>query len=113
MAKKTANFNVPVEINTAEEFELWHSNLPGAKGDKLAGALKAIQALHCIDSGLAFKLMSASTTVDEAVNLIREVVEKQALMKALDQLTPSQRAEFLVDKEGKKVLLADKKKGQK
>lgn len=113
MAKKTANFNVPVDKNAAEEFEAWHSKLPGAKGDKLTGALKAIQAIHRIDNGLAFRLMSSSTSVDEAVDAIREVIVQQAFMKALDQLTPAQRAEFLADTEGRKASLSGKKRGEK
>lgn len=53
---KKTNFNVLVEENASEEFEKWSDKLPGQKGEKLTGALKAIQALYDIDNGLAYKL---------------------------------------------------------
>ena len=69
MAKKI-NFNVLVDEKTAMEFEKWHKELPGTKGEKTTGALKAIQALYLIDHDLAYQLMKPNVSLADAVRAI-------------------------------------------
>jgi hypothetical protein len=97
MAKKSGNFNVPVEPSVAEEFDDWHCKVqPGNKGQKLTGALKAIQAIHAIDEGLAFKLMKADIPIETAKKLIVDTIVSQTAQDFLDSLGPSEKAKVLL-----------------
>jgi len=105
---KKINFNVLVEENASNEFEKWHDNLPGQKGDKLTGGLKAIQALHEIDNGLAYKLMSPTISIKDAVELIRKTIVDAEVIRVLEPFSSSQKAQVLALVKGAKEKLAQK-----
>lgn len=77
--EKVKNFNVPVWTGVAAEFEKWCEGVSGKKGEKLAGALRAIQAIYALDSGLAHELMKPILSIEKAVTLIRETDRKSVV----------------------------------
>jgi hypothetical protein len=106
---KKINMNVLVAENVNKEFNNWEEALPGDKGDKMTGALKAIQALHEIDSGLAFGLMKPTVPISEAVRLIRKAITNSETLRFLDSLSPEQKTLILVAaKEAEEKILKKK-----
>ncbi len=94
--RKRPNFNVPVNENVAAEFDAWDESTPGLRGDKLVGALKAIQAIYAIDEGLAFRLMEPRLSILDAKLLLIEKVAAFERNRVLHALTPDQQA-YLVE----------------
>ncbi len=111
--RKIKNFNVPVSEAVSGEFEKWCEDLPGKKGDKLTGALRAIQAIHKIDSGLAYELMKPALSIEKAVELIRSTLLAKEYQSIIDSLSPAERAKLLQDVAHVKETLSDKEKGGK
>jgi hypothetical protein len=85
---KVKNFNVPVSEAVSTEFERWCETLPGKKGDKLTGAVRAIQAIHLIDQGLAYELMKPELTNQKAAELIRSKLSEIEYQSIIDSLSP-------------------------
>ena len=93
---KKTNFNVPVEPELVDLFEEWQSKLPGLKGEKLAGALRAIMAIHAINADMLFKLMDTSTTVALAKSILIQGVIDYEINRLLAPLPDDQRASLLL-----------------
>jgi len=89
---KEGNFNVPVEKEVAEEFSLFNKSVPGHKGDKLTAAIKAVQAIYCIDKGLYFELANPKITNKEAKKKIIETISQIQQDEILRKMKPAQRA---------------------
>ena len=94
---KKSNFNVPVWDTVIKEFNDWAEKVAGHKGDKLAAALRAIQALYHIDKTLAMGLMQPDITAKKAEALIREAIVEKEVSDFLLGLTPNQRRKVLLD----------------
>jgi hypothetical protein len=109
--EKTKNFNVPVWTGVAVEFEKWCDGVSGKKGEKLAGALRAIQAIYALDSGLAHELMKPVLSIEKAVTLIRETLVQNEYQASFDAMTQSERDKLFQGRLPVKDTPAGKEKG--
>lgn len=108
MNEKT-NFNVPTYVAVIDEFNEWAENITGTKGEKLAGALRAIQALHSIDSDLAMRLMQPSVTLKQAKDWIIIAIVDLETQHFLRSLSPEEKRKVLLDAKAYKDKVSQKK----
>lgn len=108
MVEKT-NFNVPTYVSVIDEFNQWAETVAGTKGDKLAGALRAIQALHSLDSDLAARLMQPTVTLHQVQDWIVDSIVDLETSAFLESLTRKQRSKVLVDARAYKGKFSRKK----
>lgn len=99
MAKKTekTNYSLKLYANFAREFDkMWHK-AAGGKGEQLSAGIMAYMAIYHIDKGLASTLTNPDLTAKKAATLILESMQDIIYRKALENLTPEQRAQLLED----------------
>jgi len=99
MTKKIEKTNYSLKIYTdfAHEFdEFWHK-AAGGKGEQLSAGVMAYMAIYNIDKGLASALTNPDLTAKKAANLILDSMREIIYRKALEDLTPEQRAQLLED----------------
>ena len=94
---KAGNFNVNVDKETAEEFNIWSENTPGKKFEHTTGALKAIQAIYAVDKAIAIELMNPKLSIKDAVELLKKGFTDGFIRGWIDTLPEKKRDELLED----------------
>ena len=96
MAEKK-QFNGDVFVEVVENFNKWETEIAGLKGEKIGAGLLAIHALYNIDETIVYRLMSATATVEDAVELILTRVSEVEIQRLMKPLTRKQRSAALKD----------------
>lgn len=99
MTKNTEkiNYNLKIFVSFVDQFDKFHENTVGMKGEKASAGLMAIMALHLLDEPLANALADPDITVKKAASLIETRMRIYFEQQAFEQLTPEQRSQLLRD----------------